>query len=221
LTDWLSITPAPVLQRGTHAGDLLLAQGGEVFGAVPAPPVFEAAWMALFCQNMLEIAFELAAHDPTYEELASNFAVQFLLIGRGITVQAVRQRLDRLLAGGLVAYADNVVGRGRPRRMWSLTAQAAPRDQRDGGVSAPFAAISLIAVDAVPPSSEGWATKKLTAAEPRQCIVSKVAVHLANRLRWSVQSNGRSNAVSRVAVSSTGCRPCSIASTRSGLRNAR
>ncbi|MGA8761069.1 MAG: metalloregulator ArsR/SmtB family transcription factor [Stellaceae bacterium] len=42
----------------------------------------------------------------------------------GITVQAVRQRLDRLLAGGLVAYADNVVGRGRPRRMWSLTPQA-------------------------------------------------------------------------------------------------
>ena len=42
----------------------------------------------------------------------------------GITVQAVRQRLDRLLAGGLVAYADNIVGRGRPRRMWSLTPQA-------------------------------------------------------------------------------------------------
>jgi Mannosylglycerate hydrolase MGH1-like glycoside hydrolase domain len=30
------------------------------------------AWVALFCQNMLEIAFELAAHDPTYEELAEN-----------------------------------------------------------------------------------------------------------------------------------------------------
>ncbi len=32
------------------------------------------AWVALFCQNMLEIAFELAAHDPTYEELAGNYA---------------------------------------------------------------------------------------------------------------------------------------------------
>jgi hypothetical protein len=30
------------------------------------------AWVALFCQNMLEIGFELAAHDPTYEELAAN-----------------------------------------------------------------------------------------------------------------------------------------------------
>src|ERR1043166_5438306 len=30
------------------------------------------AWVALFAQNMVEIAVELAAHDPTYEELASN-----------------------------------------------------------------------------------------------------------------------------------------------------
>jgi Mannosylglycerate hydrolase MGH1-like glycoside hydrolase domain len=42
------------------------------------------AWMALFCQNMLEIAFELAANDPTYEELAANFGMQFLLIGRAM-----------------------------------------------------------------------------------------------------------------------------------------
>ena len=38
------------------------------------------AWVALFCQNMLEIAFELAAHDPTYEELAANYVMEFLLI---------------------------------------------------------------------------------------------------------------------------------------------
>ena len=28
------------------------------------------AWMALFSQNMAEIALELAAHDPTYEDMA-------------------------------------------------------------------------------------------------------------------------------------------------------
>ena len=38
------------------------------------------AWMALFCQKMLEIAVELAAHDPAYEELAAKFVEQFLLI---------------------------------------------------------------------------------------------------------------------------------------------
>jgi len=42
----------------------------------------------------------------------------------GITVQAVRQRLDRQLAEGLVSYVDRVRGRGRPRRMWSLTPRA-------------------------------------------------------------------------------------------------
>jgi predicted ArsR family transcriptional regulator len=42
-----------------------------------------------------------------------------------ISVQAVRQRLERLLAEQLVEFADQPRGRGRPRRMWSLTAQAA------------------------------------------------------------------------------------------------
>ena len=42
------------------------------------------AWVALFCQNMLEIAFELAAHDPTYEELAANYGMEFLLIARAM-----------------------------------------------------------------------------------------------------------------------------------------
>jgi len=42
------------------------------------------AWMALFCENMLEIAFELAAHDPTYEELATNYGMHLLLIARAM-----------------------------------------------------------------------------------------------------------------------------------------
>ncbi len=42
------------------------------------------AWVALFCQNMLEIAFELAAHDPTYEELTSNYVLELLLIARAM-----------------------------------------------------------------------------------------------------------------------------------------
>jgi hypothetical protein len=42
------------------------------------------AWVALFCQNMLEIAFELAAHDPIYEDLAVNYGIEFLLIARAM-----------------------------------------------------------------------------------------------------------------------------------------
>ncbi|MGA3001063.1 MAG: MarR family transcriptional regulator [Acetobacteraceae bacterium] len=42
-----------------------------------------------------------------------------------ISVQAVRQRLERLLAEQLVQFNDRPGGRGRPRRIWSLTPQAA------------------------------------------------------------------------------------------------
>lgn len=38
------------------------------------------AWMALFTQNMVELALELTAHDPTYEDMASKFIEHFLYI---------------------------------------------------------------------------------------------------------------------------------------------
>jgi hypothetical protein len=42
------------------------------------------AWMALFSQNMLELAVELAAHDPTYEEMVFKFAEHFYYIAAGM-----------------------------------------------------------------------------------------------------------------------------------------
>jgi hypothetical protein len=38
------------------------------------------AWMALFCQNMLEISVELAAHDSFFEDMAIKLADHFLWI---------------------------------------------------------------------------------------------------------------------------------------------
>ncbi len=38
------------------------------------------AWMALFSQNMFEMALELAAHDPAYEDMAAKFVEHFLWI---------------------------------------------------------------------------------------------------------------------------------------------
>ncbi len=38
------------------------------------------AWMALFSQNMLELAFELALDDPTYEDMIIKFAEHFYYI---------------------------------------------------------------------------------------------------------------------------------------------
>jgi hypothetical protein len=42
------------------------------------------AWMALFCQNMLEIGGVLAVRDPAYEDMATKFVEQFLWIGRAM-----------------------------------------------------------------------------------------------------------------------------------------
>src|SRR5208282_342195 len=36
------------------------------------------AWVALFCQNMLEISVELAAHDSYFEDMAIKFGDHFL-----------------------------------------------------------------------------------------------------------------------------------------------
>ncbi|MGE5761624.1 MAG: MGH1-like glycoside hydrolase domain-containing protein, partial [Gemmatimonadota bacterium] len=38
------------------------------------------AWMALFSQNMLELAVELAAHDPIYEDMVFKFVEHFYYI---------------------------------------------------------------------------------------------------------------------------------------------
>ncbi len=42
------------------------------------------AWMALFSQNMMELAVELAAHDPNYESMVVKFAEHFYYIAAGM-----------------------------------------------------------------------------------------------------------------------------------------
>jgi hypothetical protein len=42
------------------------------------------AWMALFSQNMLELACELAAHDPIYEDMVIKFSEHFYYIAAGM-----------------------------------------------------------------------------------------------------------------------------------------
>jgi hypothetical protein len=43
------------------------------------------AWMALFCQNMMEIAAELAMTDPDYVDMSLKFAQHFLWIASAMT----------------------------------------------------------------------------------------------------------------------------------------
>jgi hypothetical protein len=42
------------------------------------------AWMALFSQNMGELAIELASHDPNYEDMVVKFAEHFYYIAAGM-----------------------------------------------------------------------------------------------------------------------------------------
>jgi Glycosyl hydrolase family 63 C-terminal domain len=42
------------------------------------------AWMALFTQNMLELAVEILEHDPTYEDMVVKFVEHFLYIAAGM-----------------------------------------------------------------------------------------------------------------------------------------
>jgi hypothetical protein len=42
------------------------------------------AWMALFCQNMLEIGVELTAQNPAYESLTAKYADHFLWIASAV-----------------------------------------------------------------------------------------------------------------------------------------
>jgi predicted ArsR family transcriptional regulator len=65
--------------------------------------------------------------DAILFQLKSLGEAQAEMLARrlGISVQAVRQRLERLLVDGLVAYSDRRYGRGRPRRLWSLAPRAA------------------------------------------------------------------------------------------------
>ncbi len=43
-----------------------------------------AAWAAFFCQNMLEMAIELAANDPSYEEMALKFYEHLMWISSSL-----------------------------------------------------------------------------------------------------------------------------------------
>jgi hypothetical protein len=47
------------------------------------------AWMAMYCQNLLELALVLAARDRTYEDLATKFFEHFALIASALNDQGL------------------------------------------------------------------------------------------------------------------------------------
>jgi hypothetical protein len=52
------------------------------------------AWMAMYCQNLLELALLLAEHDPTYEDLATKFFEHFALIASALNDKGLWNETD-------------------------------------------------------------------------------------------------------------------------------
>jgi len=81
---------------------------------------------------------------------------------------------------------------------------------------------SLTGIDAVPPwGSADYVQRRASRGDNRGWGISSFVDHVVRSLCCSAQSSGRSSSVRLVAVSSTGCRPCKIASTSCGLKKAR
>lgn len=52
------------------------------------------AWMAFYCLNMLNMALELAKHNPVYEDIASKFFEHFIFIADAMTFPVGEDRLS-------------------------------------------------------------------------------------------------------------------------------
>jgi hypothetical protein len=52
------------------------------------------AWMAMYCQHLLELALLLAHHDPTYEDLATKFFEHFALIANALNEKGLWNEED-------------------------------------------------------------------------------------------------------------------------------
>ena len=83
------------------------------------------AWMALFSQNMGELAIELAAHDRTYEDMVVKFAEHFYYIAAAMNQPGARRHVGR---GGRLLLRPA----GAPRRQ-----HHAAQGALDGGAPAP------------------------------------------------------------------------------------
>jgi Glycosyl hydrolase family 63 C-terminal domain len=82
------------------------------------------AWMALFSQNMLELALELAVQDPTYEDFALRFAEHFFWIAAAM--DPLGQHPDELWDDedgffyDVLRYPDGTASRIKVRSMVGL-----------------------------------------------------------------------------------------------------
>jgi hypothetical protein len=74
------------------------------------------AWMAMYCQTLLEVALALSDHDPAYEDMAIKFFEHFSLIGSALNDKGLWNEEDGFFYD-VLHFAD---GRMEPLRAHSL-----------------------------------------------------------------------------------------------------
>jgi hypothetical protein len=74
------------------------------------------AWMAMYCQNLLEVALALAERDSTYEDMATKFFEHFALIASALNAKGLWNEEDGFYYD-VLHFAD---GRMEPLRAHSL-----------------------------------------------------------------------------------------------------
>jgi hypothetical protein len=96
------------------------------------------AWMALFSQNMLELAFEIASHDPTYEAMVLKFAQHFIYVASGMNRAGQHGMWDEEdgFYCDLLRLPDGNATRLKVRSIVGLLPCAPPRSSKSGSGSA-------------------------------------------------------------------------------------
>jgi hypothetical protein len=71
------------------------------------------AWMAMYCQDLLEMALALTRHDPVYEDLATKFFEHFALIGSALNHKGLWSDEDAFYYDVLRTGGDSIPLRAR------------------------------------------------------------------------------------------------------------
>ncbi|NQW12388.1 MAG: transcriptional regulator [Alphaproteobacteria bacterium] len=121
----------------------------------------------------------------------------------GVTSEAVRQLLVKLESEGLVSYADQRAGRGRPRRLWRLTETGHARfpdrhaDLTIGLLDAVRAEFGEAGLDRLIARRESdqrqiyqTATEGLTRLEDRVARLAELRAHEGYMAEWRREDDG-------------------------------
>ena len=99
------------------------------------------AWMAMFSQNMLELAIAVAEHDPAYEDLVLKFIEHFFWIAAAVDPDGRPPRRDVGRGGRVLLRRAAAPGRHGSAAQGALTRRPAPDLRGHGHRTRPHRAL--------------------------------------------------------------------------------